>query len=99
MREHLDYIQLLYKYKLNNICVGDSCRQSSEENSRAVGDLESKKQLAVVATTKLPETTYRPPGCKTKENHSLRNSTEQSRNEGMKRWRGYGKEKRETMER
>lgn len=38
-----------------------------------------------------------PPGCKTKENHSLRNSTEQSRNEGTKRWSGYGKERRENM--
>lgn len=59
--------------------------------------MESEEQLTVVATTKLPETTYRPPGCKTKENHSLRNSTEQSRNGGTKRWSGHGKERRETM--
>lgn len=61
--------------------------------------MESKEQLTVVTTTKLPETTHRPSGCKTKENHSFRNSIEQSRNEGTKRWSGYGKEKREIMER
>lgn len=38
---------MLYKYILNNIRVGDSCRQSSEENSRAVGDLESKKKSSL----------------------------------------------------
>lgn len=40
-REHLDYIQMLYKYKLNNIRVGDSlqAKQRGElPGSRRLGE-------------------------------------------------------------
>lgn len=78
---------------------GTPCRQSSEENSRAAGDLESEEQLTVVSTTKLPETTYRPPGMQDKREPQPQEQhrTEQKwRNEEMERvWerkeRKYGK--------
>lgn len=73
---------------------GTPCCQSSEEKFHAAvsgtrQNVKDRGQLTVIRTTKLPETTYRPQGAsKTKENRSLRNSTERGRNEGMKRWHG-----------